>query len=230
MLNKVLASFLPILSVIWIAPFSSTLAQPARDLNDEKLTTFEVQQEKTVDGYGTTQDSTIAFFEEAESKRKSLANGSSASPASLNDEQLNYLSGVYLHCAMKNSACPIILDAILEIDVMNSKLSGKNDCKNMLGFWNRWVKNEFEKRLNYSLQKGLARYLEFKTKEMPRYVKCSKTIERETKSESGSVEYFKKRYGLDAPNSNHLSKLAKYLQIVKQKIPDVFVATGALKE
>lgn len=226
MLNKIA---LPLFISTILLSFNAWAEGGAKPLDDPSLI-VELQQEQNADEYADTQLSTVKFFEDLNSSIKSLSSGGSASPKYLNAGEIHYLTGVYLHCAMKNAACPMILDAILELDVIDAKLNNNNECKNLLALWDRWVKNDFEKRLNYSLTKGLARFLEFKKNQRPRYLRCTKTVEEETKFTGSTADYFKKRYALDTPASTRVSKFLQYLHAIQEKQINVFVATGAYKQ
>ena len=103
--------------------------------------------------------------------------GGFSRPAPLEKVSHQYLASVYLYCTLQRGACPVILDALLESEIVNSALSSQVSCPNMRGLWKAYIGADMERRVEYSLKVGyIAKAEEFKKKKRGRYIKCKKTI------------------------------------------------------
>lgn len=183
------------------------------------------------DGYKQEQDLTIAYFEELDKKLTALGSGGSATLEPLNDKHIHYLTGIYLYCSIKNGACPLPLQAMLELDLASARLAKNNECPNLLSFWRAWMAADFERRWEYDANTGyLAKIMEFKSKTRPRFVKCKETVKTELAFDNSDEAFFKSRYAEGAQGIIRVRNFIKYMQTIKERVPDVFVATGAYDE
>jgi hypothetical protein len=178
--------------------------------------------------YKEIQDSTIATISKL---NKEIASRSvSATKISFNERELYYLNGVYLYCTLKNGTCPYILETILETDILNSQIDGKASCPHTLRFWQEWIDNSFEDRVNYNLGTGfLTKYQDFKKNIRPRYLRCSATVEREIKNNTPSNDYISARYAPSSEVAHNVKRTLAYLTAIREEVPEVFIATGAYK-
>ena len=178
--------------------------------------------------YADSQDLAIKTFEKLGNE---LSSGTIPTESiSFDDATLRYLSGVYLYCSIKNGICPLILNAILETDIIESQKNKKADCPNMLRFWRQWLNNGLEDRINYSLGTGfLTKYIDFKENTRPKYLKCSATVAQAIEPNTPLEEFAKARYENDSEHTKVISTIVAYLSALKDQVPDVFIATGAYK-
>jgi hypothetical protein len=179
--------------------------------------------------YSSIQDATITYFEQFQAHITRLADGqSSGSIPELDEGMINYLTAVYLHCAVNFGECPMVLDAILEIDVVNSRQTREVRCPMMTKFWKYWVRNDMENRHKYMVKTGYLKVTsDFNQNKRTAYLKCQDTVQSEINSKEADSEFFKKRYHRDAPKNLVAIKLVTLLKDIRSKIPNIFVAVGA---
>lgn len=179
--------------------------------------------------YATTQDKTLDYFKQLASHVEHLAEGqASGQLPTLEEAGLNYLTGVYLYCAVNFGECSMLLDAILEIDLINSKLNAKAECPNMTKFWKFWVRNDMESRHKYMVKTGFLKVTsDFNQHKRPSYIKCQGKIQQQIDTKVNQSEFFKSRYSSDSPYNLVAVKAVKLLEDVKRRIPNIFVAVGA---
>lgn len=178
--------------------------------------------------YKEIQDSAIATISKfhADIASRSVAN----SKILFNERELYYLNGVYLYCTLKNGTCPYILETILETDILNSQIDGKASCPHTLRFWQEWIDNSFEDRVNYNLGTGfLTKYQDFKKNIRPRYLRCSVAVEREIKKDMSSTDYIAARYAPGSEVAHNVKRTFAYLTAIREEVPEVFIASGAYK-
>lgn len=188
---------------------------------------FEEQERK--DSYKVTQDQALAFFQDMDNKVKSLRLGSSVSPLSAPDQVLNFLTGAYLYCVMKSGICPLVLDALLEVDVINSKLQNSPQCPTLKKFWSMWIKNGMEDRSKYNISTGMLETVaNFNTNTRPKYIHCEETVKKEIENTPALAAFFKERYKNEARPGIVSGKMVTFLSLLKEKIKNVFVATGSM--
>ena len=179
--------------------------------------------------YVQVQDETISYFENLQEhmQRQMRAEGSGNVPA-LSDAQLNFLGAAYLYCAINFGECPLLLDAVLEVDVINSRLNAQASCPLMTKFWKFWVRNDFENRHKYSVKTGFLKTTsDFNQNKRIAYLKCQGTVESEIAASKSNQAFFSARYHQDAPKNLVATKAIKFLKDLKAKVPNVFVAVGA---
>ncbi|MDZ4786197.1 MAG: hypothetical protein SGJ02_08990 [bacterium] len=181
--------------------------------------------------YEQSQDGTIKTFESIITMIGDGTLTESTAKISIPDKDLHYLTGAYLFCTIKNGACPVILQAILETDIINSQLEKKESCSNMLRFWKHWVDNGFEDRLSYSLGTGfLSKYFDFKSNTRPKFLKCSATVKAQIKPDVSLSDFIKSRYEKSGESFKAINTLLGFTKALKTQGKDTFVATGAYKQ
>ncbi len=191
---------------------------------------YFVEKAFTEEGYKQSQDATIKTFEELLALIESDQLADTAQKISLSDKQLHYLNGVYLFCSLKNGTCPMVLRAVLELDIINSQQDGVEACPNMLRFWKGWVDNGLEQRIDYSLNTGfLTKYFDFKKDVRPKYLKCSSTVKEQLSPNTEYSKFIKERYGKDTDPHKNINTVIQYLKAIREQIDDVFISTGAYK-
>jgi len=229
---KQISSFLLTLLAL-TALCAPTFAEPSRKDKEKIISgTVEVdlaeQKKKKVDPYVSAQDNTIAFYQKLLKHAESLAKGGKEKVSFLASPEVLHLNGLYLYCSIQNGTCPEILDSILEIDVINSKLSGKVSCSSLLTFWRSWKNNKLEKRHKHHVKIGFMKQTSnFKREILPRYYRCSRTVSDElAKGESLSTqEFFAQRYSDDELYKEAIEQTLEKLVAMKKSIPNVFVET-----
>ena len=176
--------------------------------------------------YKLTQENTIAYFDELSLELKKLSGSGSGTIKSLEDDVLNHLTATYLYCSIKYGSCPFVLEAILETDVIRSRLAGKASCSNMKSFWKKWISNDMHKRIQFMIPIGFShKKTQFNQKERPKFVKCKPTILEAISGGGTNKQYFSDRYAEDSKVVGSVRKTNLLLQTIKKKIPNIFTAT-----
>ncbi|MDC0359032.1 hypothetical protein OAO01_09470 [Oligoflexia bacterium] len=175
--------------------------------------------------YSDIQNNTISYFKDIENKL--TAPQSIGRQKDLNGRMMKYLAAAYLYCTLKSGACPLVLDGVLEVDLINSKLNNKAACPNMKQFWKAWIGNDMERRLEYRLNIGfLAKTQSFKKHDRPKYLRCEDTLAKLTSGTIPNSEFFSRRYASDSPHTNTIKQLRIFLDTIKKRVPNLFAATG----
>lgn len=189
---------------------------------------IDLSGEQEKDSYSDIQAATIAAFDQLRSVAKTLASGGSAAVPTFTDDMLSYLSGVYLYCAVNNGTCPLVLEGILETDIINSKSSGAVACPHMKRFWNVWVASDMEERHKFLVKTSFINsYSEFNAKTRPKFLRCEDTIKQEISGPGSGAGFFRDRYRAGAPKEKIFDRMYSLLTQVREKIPNVFAATGS---
>ena len=179
--------------------------------------------------YAQTQEAAIDYFHKLADLTSQLAQGATtgAVPAPT-DNMLSYLNAVYLYCAVNYGECPLVLNAILEADVINSRLAKEAQCPIMTKFWKSWVRSDMEARQKYLVKTSFLKVSsEFNQNKRPAYIKCQETVAKEISAKEPDAMYFKSRYSADSAHTLVAAKTAKLLEEIKAKIPNVFGAIGS---
>jgi hypothetical protein len=177
--------------------------------------------------YVEIQDKTIAYFQELAASGDKLANGTAQEVPALDDNKLKFLNEIYLLLTLKKGSAPLILDALLEIDVINSRIKKSAECPNLKTFWKFWLHDDMEKKQNYMINTGLMNVaMQFSRTERPKYIKCDETVRAEIDAAADDSQFFKTRYAAGAVHREILNRAAKLLEEVKKQVPNVFVANG----
>lgn len=187
-----------------------------------------VKKKKQRDPYEVAQDSTIDYFKGLVKKTEGLAKGETSQITPLATNELLHLNGLYLYCSIHNGTCPDVLDAIMEADVINSKLSGKVDCPILKSFWKSWITNKLEKRHRHHVKTGfMHQTTAFKKNILPRYLRCTDTVEKELADGNGksNADFFAARYSERSLKKDPLVQIVNKLEVMKQNIPNVFIET-----
>ncbi|MBX7143888.1 MAG: hypothetical protein K1X79_05505 [Oligoflexia bacterium] len=201
-------------------------------MDEDKSITGEINIEDVgprKDSFSATQDKAIDYFDSLQETIDSVAHGQSVeSIGELSDGMLSYLNAAYLYCSVNLGKCPMILDAILEIDLINSRSKRVAACPNMTRFWKGWVQGDMENRHKYMVKTGFLKVTsEFNSKERPRYLKCQDTIAEVIGDNRSDASFYAERYGSESSYNLAAAKVAKLLRDIKKEVPNVFVAVGA---
>jgi len=186
--------------------------------------------EKKVSVYEMTQDNAIEAIQYLQQQsRAALSGAGPGSIPNLTPDVQDYLTGVYLYCSVQRGTCPFVLQAILEIDIINARLSGQNTCPNMQGFWRRWLENDMENRHRHSVRTGhMHATHNFNQTVRPRYVKCQETVAQEISGNPGSSsDFFRHRYRENSESARDIATTVALLEQIRANIPNVFRATGS---
>ncbi len=186
------------------------------------------QSSTTKDSYPLTQDRAIEYIKNLNDVIATLSHGAQgASIPTPTDNILSYLNAAYLYCAVNIGECPVILDAVLETDIINSRVSKIAQCPNMTRFWKLWVKSDMEARHKYLVKTGyLKTTSDFNQNKRPAYIKCQQTVASETAGSGSDEAYFKARYTPDSAHTLVAARTLKLIEEMKVKIPNLFAALG----
>lgn len=190
-------------------------------------------EEKKQDKYEIVQEQANQYFKSLYQLAQQFSQGGEGSLSQLTSEErqeiFDYISAVYLYCAARNGKCPLVLDAILESDLFEAKLHSNLDCPNMTIFWGQWRKNDFEKRLSYSLSTGrMVVASDFAREQLPRYLNCKAAVAKELQGSEAATTFFKKRYAGQSERLRDLAKMTRFLEMVKAQVGNVHMAVGAM--
>ena len=132
-MNKVISIlFLGLLLLLTV----SVHAQPK-----DQMGVIELKQAtKSKNPFKKSQDKAISYFKKLGGHLELLANGKTIKAPPPSSDIINHLTGVYLYCVKRKGVCPSILDAILEIDIINQKYMLNLLARQCLGFGkNGWL-------------------------------------------------------------------------------------------
>lgn len=217
----------------YLIPFLLFLISTNSLLAENPKTTFEMELAKdapTVDEYGIAQNYIMEMLPKLKAHRDQLAKGEVSifnlgTPA--RDFYKLYASG-YLMCSIMNGICQEFLDTILEIDLINSKISGKVSCLNTLKMWKAWLDNDMEKRHSHQTKITHVNLVsKFNKEERPKYHRCSKTIEGLIADSTISpAAFFKNRYSGKVSTEDYIQKTIDFFNLVKEKNLDIYENVG----
>ena len=158
----------------------------------------------------------------------SLAKGDAGVlPAVPSDTTIRYLAASYLHCSVQRGTCPEILDAILEYDIIRSRIQKTASCPTMLRFWDYWIRDDLEKRHQYLTKTGfLSITTDFRKTIRPRYIKCGPTVAKELDGDQVQSVYFSRRYATSAAIVKSIDNAKVIMDGIREKVPNVFSAVG----
>lgn len=209
------------------------VAAPPAGKNGRSDLTGEIRIEEEVnqvDPYTLNEQSALVFFKSFEEKLSGLAAEKLVTIGEIDKGVNLHLTGVYLYCLIAKGTCPELLDAILEVDVVNSRLIKKAQCPNMVRFWKAWAANGLDKKHSFQIQTGyLKKWEYFKANLLVRYLRCTNTVSQEIALEAkiSDAAYFKERYGQNSLQRDSVLQTIKLLEFIKAKVPNVFRATKA---
>lgn len=206
------------------------LVQTSLAAPQDQVGAIEFEEEQSENAYEVSQEEAISFFQHM---AKSVSEGSTQRPPSLSTNTINYLNAAYLYCISTRGVCREIPQTIYEADLINSKFDNKVSCPLSLSFWRAWLKNDMEERSKFLLKTSHLRDSdEFTRKVRPTLIQCEKTIGsiiEESKEEAPSV-FFANRYKEETVERNSVTGALQVLLIIKEKVPNVFTATGSASE
>jgi len=185
--------------------------------------------DKKIDPFKDNQKNVVKYLSNLKSTVNLLSQGKQASIAKPAGHFYKYMNAIYLDCAKKRGICPIFLDSILEIDVINSKKEGKATCGVSKRYWKSWIANDVEKRLGHNVKTALVNKTKnFNKQERPKYIKCKDTIQKilDESKDMTTKDFFIKRY---KNNKNIVKSIAisnKYVQTIVQKVPNIYFKVG----
>ncbi len=183
------------------------------------------------DPYKTAQANALNFMSALQAKIPALKDGHISAIEQPKDSAINHLTGVYLYCTITKAICPEILDALLEADLINSRISKKAECPTLLSFWKKWQANDLEARQRFLVRIGnLGTTGEFTENVRPKYIRCRDTIKQISAGDGSDVEYFKKRYGGPASPEANIKKAADYVKAIAGHTSNVFAELEHLQK
>ncbi|NMC63658.1 MAG: hypothetical protein GYA55_10900 [SAR324 cluster bacterium] len=227
---KIIISVLMLLSVFISEKMAIAEGSSAKDKQAGSVDI--TMDEKTKDPYKESQIKALGYLKLLKQKIEALGNGTSISQIEKpSNDVLHYLTGIYLHCTILKGVCPEILDSLLEVDLINSRLAKKAECPSLLGFWKHWKANDMEARQNHLVRIGfLAISSEFTRNTRPKYIKCQESIESMLDANMPDADYFKKRYEGESQSENAVSQSIKYVETASQTIPNIFTALNNMRK
>ncbi len=204
----------------------------AQERRPELTGEIPFEEQRQTSAYAEIQDQTIAAFEQLASYLKSyvLSSPTSNSAPRLGSEELNFLTGVYLHCSVQRGTCPMLLESLLEFDLLQAVEAKDRNCPALKNFWRRWLENDMENRHRYLVRTGnMQASFEFNQLVRPRYIRCEKTIEEILPLTGGVAagELLRQRYQHDPTLIRPIEASLVYLREIRASIPNIFVATGS---
>lgn len=225
------AWFIVFAGLVMTAPVAAQEEDTSEPANNRQSGSIDLDMspEKKVDSYATTQDRTIAYFKNLQQTLRAGASGSINPITPPDDKILYHLGGAYLYCAIKQGICPFILESLMEIDIVNSRLANTPTCPTMKKFWKTYLANDLENRHRYSVLTGyLSTTSEFNSKVRPGLsTKCADTVKEQIQWGKPNDAYFKNRLKEGNTVQAKLAQTIAWLEQVKAKVPNVFQATGA---
>lgn len=228
---QVLSSALLLAAIFLETSPSAAQSRGAARSRPSQFGSIDLEQDKvSLDPYMVSQDAALALFKSMEGIAKQLSQAGTTSSLAVSDDVVNYLTGVYLYCSIRNGTCPVVLEALFEIEVINARSSGKSECSVLPRFWKIWVKNDMEKRQEYSIATGfLDASQKFKDEVRPKYVRCNESLGQELGGAGNITSFFKDRYREGTRAAALPGKMVALIELLKAKVPNVFYATGAMK-
>ena len=225
MLNKLIRSFGYIAIACTFAPSvvqAQTGGRP--ELSGEIALEVEDAAES---GYSSSQKKALETFNRVLEQLDSLRKEGTADIPVLDDNAIQYLSAVYLFCTINQGTCPVVLDALLELDLMESMFRGSVQCPRLTTLWKLWLKNDMERRQEYLVKTAYMNVSdEFKRNKRGRYIKCKETLESMLNFEQPRAQFFSARYQEASPELSSLKQMVALLETIKSKVGNVYDAVG----
>lgn len=221
-----------IIAPITVTPFTVS-AQDARSKQSGLIDLKVDSTEKNP--YKDAESQAIAHMKALEAKINDLENGNVSPITRPSDAAVHHLTGIYLFCTLRKGTCPAPLDALLETDLIDSRIAKKAECPTLLTFWRDWQSNDMEQRQKFLTRIGnFSATSEFSRRERPRYIKCQETIAGLTNAPGADADFFKSRYN-SAPGQLSASEAAvkatlDLLEEARTSIPDIFTAIDNMKQ
>ncbi len=220
----------PIVTIIYALLFLTPVHLSfAQDRSRPELSgEFELESDNaSEDPYTAGQRRSLEYFEALSSATKSLPESGNAELKSLDDNAILYMNAVYLYCTTQKGTCKMVLDALLEGEIMSSKLKGSAECPTLTKFWKSWIKNEMERREEFMISTGLMRTVQDFTRDVrPRYIRCQAAVENEIGTGTDKLQYFKARYAAESSQAKAVNDTAELLRLIKEKMPNLYGTIG----
>ena len=199
---------------------------------------IDVELEKddvTVSPYKNQQDDVLSIFKNLQEIQKSkeikkVDTLNENAVGIISKDNIRYVASAYLNCLIKNGLCQYYLDTLLEIDLINSKLDGSPNCKNMILFWKAWIENDMEKRHSHQTKIAfISDTNKFNREQRPKYsTKCKDTINKilVSSKDISPKEFFTSRYQDNSESLQFVKKTNEYLESVKESIDNIYFEIG----
>lgn len=172
--------------------------------------------------YQTHQDRVIEIFTGV---RDGLSSPLNIAEITVPRDGIIFLNAVYLHCAVARGTCPLVLEALLNLDVLHAAKSGTFECPNLTQFWRSWLENQMEDRHKYMVRTShIQTTASFNSLERPKYIKCKETVQQILGSNAQGSAVVGKRFAANTDAQQNIAQMVEYLLAVKQKIPNIFGA------
>lgn len=187
----------------------------------------DIEQVKT---YADTEQEAIDKLQALAAYTRQPSGPAPLAELELEDDHLLYLNALYLFCSVQRGTCPEILDAIMEMDIIRSATRGTPECHTLKRFWKSWLDNDMQRRHQYQVRTGYLRKTEeFKKKELPRYLRCSETVQNELASlgDQSAEEFLKERYHLPSDIVEAVTNTVGTAQSAQDEKVNLLHATGA---
>lgn len=221
-INSPLHKHLLFTALCLLAPFglADNVAAQARDVQSGEVG-FEGADKKL--SLGDLKISALTYIKGVQS---GIEKGAATLPAPSSND-LSYFNAVFLYCMTNNGVCPIPLDALYEIDLINAKAAKKDECPILTKFWRLWLSNGFEERQRYLIKTAFITTTgNFNSQVRPRYIKCAETISTDRAQLEADPKNFSTRYASGGSGREAVSKFLQLLQLIEDNNVDVFSAMG----
>lgn len=226
--------FFTLLSTSIIAIPALMMAPAARAQDDKsepnrQRGAIELERtDKRQDGYSIIESRALQYFDSLQSDVQKAAKGAlPGAPEVLDQGTISYLTAAYLYCAARDGVCPFLLDAVLESDLMRSKITGKVSCPNTSMFWKMWVAADMEERHKYMMKITHLNLVDsFRKNARPRYIKCDATINGMLEGSGDASKFFANRYSTEKELVDNIAQASEYLKKLKDLIPNIYDAVG----
>ena len=220
-----------LLPAVVLVSAAFTYGQSASARPDQSGTLNMVMEEKQTNPYRESQEDAVRTLRALVGKIAELKGGTVTPVERPKDASVHFLTGVYLYCTVTKGPCPEILDSLLEIDLINSRISRKAECPTSLTFWKDWKANDMEARQKFLVRIGLLGITDdFSRNVRPGYIKCRETIAKQIEGGNSDAEYFRQRYSSPSSPEPSIKKGSDYVQAIAGSIPDVFAALQNMKK
>lgn len=149
-----------------------------------------------------------------------LAKGESWKGNPTHDRALSWLATLYLYCSVQRGSCPLVLDAILEIDIAQAS-PAEATCPTMKRFWKQWIDLDLEKRQSFLMKTGgIQTAAEFSRSVRPTYIKCEERVA------DAMTESRRDRYQAGGAAAKRNDTMLAYIDRISSTIPNLYSEMG----
>lgn len=211
-----------------VAVSSAFFSNPAAgQVRKDLVGGIDVEVPDTSTPYDRQERNVLKYFEDLGQSLPSRASGNLNPLENLSPKVLEYLTASYLYCSIESGTCQVLLDSILEIDIINSLISSKPDCPNMVAFWKLWIADQMEQRHQYNTKVAYVLASDKFNREIrPRYIRCQGTVKEILESASNKAVFLRKRYSSDGEVAENLKKTNALFKKIHEEIPNIFQKVG----